>query len=99
MWDVVLDGCAYRPRYVDAERTGLGLQLLNVSVLHPSDDGGAVKGRPDNDGNGIPDLQIVQIVGTDDDIKSREHKRDRLLSAKQSYLRAIPDHSDEAVEV
>lgn len=67
-----------RGRYVDAERTSLGLQLLNVSVLHPHDDS--------------DEVEVVQIVGTDEDIKHRQDKRDQLLASKQSYLRAIPDH-------
>ena len=67
--------------YVDAERTTVGLQLLNVSLL---------KAHPEH---GFLEPEVVQIVGTDTDIQARDHLRTRLLTAKRSFLRSTP-HPD-----
>lgn len=65
-------------RYVDAERTAVGLQLMNVCVVRP---------HPEH---GFAEPEVVQVVGTDEDICARQELRDQLFKSNHSFLHSVP---------
>ena len=64
--------------YVDAERTFSGLQLRNVALLTKDPE------------HGFKEPNIIQVIGTNDDIEKRAHLQKQLFASKGHCVRDIP---------